>query len=93
MTPKETAKEKARLLLAWGEGKTLQMLFRSGKWDDYTSKVVPAIYDPSFWRVKPNEPRTRWVVEESGLSSCDPLFADFWRVAGLTVTEWKEVLK
>jgi hypothetical protein len=91
MSEQEIAREKARLLLKWADGKTLQMLFGSGKWDDYTSPKVPEIYDPALWRIKP-EPRTRWVIESTGLSSCEPSFPDFWREAGETVTEWQEVL-
>lgn len=91
MTEQDKAREEARLLLAWADGKALQMLLGPGKWDDYTDTGSPQIYNPSYWRVKP-EPRTRWVVESSGLSSCDPSFPDFWRNAGETVTEWKEVV-
>lgn len=91
MTPQEEARERARLLNAWADGKTLQSL-DGGVWVDWDFDESPAIAFPDQWRIK-QEPRKRWVIESSGLSSCDPYFRSYWESAGEKVTEWQEVIK
>ena len=90
MTEQDKARETARLLLAWAEGKTLlQQLFLTGEWIHYLSAELPVISDPSYWRIKP-EPRKAWsvgnyITEYEGI-------VKGWRKSGYTVIEWKEVL-
>lgn len=89
MSEQEKAREIARLILAWADEKTLQQLLDDGKWDDYTIRGVPEIYDPSCWRVKP-EPRRMWTSHISVTSCAEQ--AAVWKARGYTVTEWMEVL-
>ena len=94
MTEQEKARERARLLVAWADGKTLQMFLGAGKWDDYVGIVGPQIHDPSFWRVKP-EPRRKWEgISPGGLmeQTTAPDVAERWKRLGYAVTEWMEVL-
>lgn len=93
MTERDEARERARLLLAWADEKTLQMLLGAGKWDDYTDKESPTIHDPSFWRVKP-EPRRMWQIPAYGgiRTTSNKAEADEWKSKGEIVTEWMEVL-
>ena len=93
MTEREKAREVARLLLAWADEKTLQMFLGAGKWDDYVGIVGPKIYDPSFWRVKP-EPRRMWQIPAYGgiRTTLNSAEADEWKSKGEAVTEWMEVL-
>ena len=94
----EEAREHARLLLAWADGKTLQRAEKPGEWIDYVSEKLPVIAVPSCWRIKP-EPRRKWEIATAplgGLRSCSvafsPFIAERWKARGYTVTEWQEVL-
>lgn len=92
----EEAREHARLLLEWAEGKTLQKLV-TGKWIEYLSNDLPAISDPSFWRIKP-EPRQKWETGSASIggncyhTTFSAEEAAGWKSRGYTVTEWEEVL-
>lgn len=65
MSEQEKAREIARLLLVWADGKTLQQLLCTGKWEDYTNPECPGIYAIAHWRVKP-EPKTWWIRMQNG---------------------------
>jgi hypothetical protein len=95
MSEQDKAREKARLLLEWAEGKTLQQEYLTGKWMDYASAKSPIIHVPSCWRIKP-EPRTVWLADPSGSDlvhvATTPEQADELRKKHFVVTEWKEVL-
>lgn len=96
MTEQEEARERARLMLVWADGKTLQLVSGQPKeWIDYTGKEAPVIRSSSCWRVKP-EPRRKWERVVTGGSSTsrteNPEIAADWKARGYTVTEWMEVL-
>lgn len=89
MTPQEEAKERARLLIAWADGKTLQG-FVGGTWEDWDSDESPGIAFPDQWRVKP-EPRRMWTC--LNWTTCNEVEATTWKLNGQKVTEWQEVIK
>lgn len=51
MTEQDKARETARLLTEWADGKTLQKLGKPERWIDYTSEKFPVVFVPSYWRV------------------------------------------
>jgi hypothetical protein len=90
----KTAKWLSELYAAVANGEELQV------WDSDTEKwgdAKDSANGPNFtstdkwWRIKP-KPRKRWVIESSGLSSCDPSFEAYWLAMGEKITEWVEVL-
>ena len=99
MNHQEKARERARLLTEWADGKILQG-FVNGVWTDWDDNEAPLMTDPSEWRVKP-EPRRKWervITYSSGASSStsttdNPDVAAGWKSVGSgVVTEWQEVL-
>ena len=94
MTPIEKAKWLAEFYNAVAEGKTAQTN-ENGKWIDVRFEPLATNYAPNMmshpnsWRIKP-EPRRKW--ETSSDETYNPLVADEWKAAGLTVTEWLEVI-
>lgn len=96
MTPKERAREIARLLNAWADGKTLRQLFQSGEWKDYVSAKTPVINNPSFWRIEPGQ-STVWLATSEGLGPEIAHVVDTeekaekWRRRGHKVKKWQEV--
>lgn len=98
MNQQEEARERARLTLAWADGKTLQLVGQPKEWIDYTGKKAPVIHSSSFWRVKP-EPRLMWTTERTSSFSTDNWIrtfhqsdADVWKAKGSKVTKWQEVV-
>jgi hypothetical protein len=91
----EEAREHARMLLEWAEGKTLQRGRGADKWDDYRGRWYPTIYNVANWRIKP-EPRTVWLADPSGSDlvhvATTPEQADELRKKHFVVTEWREVV-
>lgn len=86
---KEEAREHARLLTEWADGKTLQRHYGAGIWGDYEGKWYPTIYNVANWRVKP-EPRRAWSIGNCITEHAN--IARQWRDNEHTVTEWMEVL-
>jgi len=88
MSEQEKARERARLLMEWADGKTLQQEYLTGKWMDYSSAESPVIHEPSCWRVKP-ESRKAWSV--GNYITENQSVATDWKEHGDVVTEWMEV--
>lgn len=91
MSPKEEARERARLLIAWADGKTLQG-FVGGTWEDWDSDESPGIAFPQQWRIKP-EPRRMWTSSATTAQTENEAEAEEWRKHGHNLTEWQEVVK
>ena len=93
MTPQEEARERARLLIAWADGKTLQG-FVGGTWEDWDSDESPGIAFPDQWRIK-IVPRRIWTTRGSDgiLHEISPENVDSWKAEGHIITEWQEVIK
>lgn len=89
MSPKEKARARARLLLAWADEKKLQTLV-GGVWKDREFEHAPLIEDPEIWRVRA-EPQRMWTC--LNLTTCNEVEATTWKLNGQTVTEWQEVVK
>ena len=88
MTPQEEARERARLLLAWADEKTLQNCF-AGQWLDYKGEN-PSILRSSEWRIKP---RRMWTSSATTSQTENEAEAEEWRKCGHNLTEWQEVVK
>lgn len=87
MTAREEARERARLLIAWADEKTLQYRLVS-VWTDYDGIESPRISHISEWRIKP---RRMWTSLTRMTN--DELLAKTWGRDGQEIIEWQEVVK
>jgi hypothetical protein len=65
MNEQDKARERARLMIAWADGRTLQRSDLNDKWTDYTYQECPKFIYPEFWRIKP-EPRGSAIPPDIG---------------------------
>jgi hypothetical protein len=95
MTPKEKAREIARLLNAWADGKQLEV-FRNGIWQEPKENPYISRSNLHTWRVK-LESRSIWLAMSEGLGPEIAHVVDTeekaekWRRRGHVVTKWQEV--